>query len=227
MSQTHRWLPIALALSSWASMATADGGPKLPDSALFLPVGINVGAGLRTGSNGLLLGPEASLVYWRTGSWIGLYTDGLFDLGDHRQRWSIGPECGYGPFGVDAGFVTQFGDERVFGGVRVRGLLSLALLSVYGAGGYLPQHPSQQSWAEVGVLIKFPIALWMSHDRPAWVPDYPQPVPPPPMPPPPEPLPEAPTMTQPLVPVSPNAPPARPYATPPPSDNETPPVDSP
>ena len=161
-----RWFPFAAVavLLVAAGHARADAGPKIADKALYLPVGLSVGGAFHHENKGLTLGAEASLAHWREGWWMGLYSDILHDFGNERTRLSIGPEFGYGFFGIDGGLLTQLGDDKLYTGYQVRGLLTMSVIALYGRGGYLPSHPTEQGFAEFGVLFKIPILLW--EDRP-------------------------------------------------------------
>lgn len=159
-------LPLVALLSSGEARASDFEG-------VFVPVGANVGGSMRTGDGGgLVLGAEASVVYFN-GAWVGAYADALWDFGPSELRHSIGPEIGLGPLGVDFGYLGAVRDGNYRPGYAARGMLTIALLSVYGRYGHVFGEPRNEEFAEVGVLLKVPIPVG-SHGRP------PRPPPPPP-----------------------------------------------
>ncbi|MBI5537227.1 MAG: hypothetical protein HY898_31185 [Deltaproteobacteria bacterium] len=172
----NRILPWAAAATliggSGQAVAQVEGGPKFPVQGWYLPVGLNVGGAFHHESRGMILGAETSVAYYRRGWWMGVYTDVLRDFGNDRTRWSVGPELGFSFVGIDGGFLTQLGEDKVYTGYQIRGLVTMSLLSLYGRGGWLPSHPSEQGFAEVGVLLKIPIPLWEEGHLPRY---YPQP----------------------------------------------------
>ncbi len=120
-----------------------------------LMLGPNVGGGFHKAS-GLLLGGELSFVHFDDGIWFGLYTDVLYDQGMQRTRFSIGPEVGLGPFGVDFGYVSELGADPQQGW-RVRGLLSAVFITAYAGPGRLHNGSQPVDFWEAGLLFKVPI----------------------------------------------------------------------
>jgi hypothetical protein len=73
-----------------------------------------------------------------------------------RTRFSVGPEVGLGPFGVDFGFVRELGaDPRQ--GWRVRGVLSAVFISAYAGPGLIQAGEQKVDFWEAGLLFKTPI----------------------------------------------------------------------
>lgn len=103
---------------------------------------------------GALLGVEASLVETDDdlAEWAGVYVDVLYDtLGVVRS--SVGLEGGSLFTGVDVGPVVELGDE-IDAGVRLRLVVTIALVSVY-VGGTQLLWGSERRMFETGVLLKF------------------------------------------------------------------------
>src|SRR5262245_3889649 len=151
-----------LAVVASPARASAHG---LPDANIWMPVGLSTGYSLHdSGPNGALLGPELSLVHITNSSfWYGGYADFVWDLGSDRQRLSVGPEVGFGFFGIDGGYVLEQG-EKLRHGVALRPLLTIALISigfrgvkVFGDGG--------ETLGEISVLVKlpFPVSTTSEH----------------------------------------------------------------
>lgn len=143
--------------------ASADAGPKI-DKGLFLPVGVNLGYSLNgakpgtNAANGFLFGGEASLAFWKTFVWTGMYADVLHDFGENETRTSIGLEAGVGPVGVDFGYLGAFRDETAHG-IRIRGILTASAVSLYGA--YARTWTDARTHGEIGVLLKLPLPLFI------------------------------------------------------------------
>lgn len=121
-----------------------------------MPIGLNLGAAGSAGQGvGALLGGEASIVHWSDGFWYGGYVDVLRDFSRRSSRLGAGGEIGYWFAGVDAGFVHDFADGA--SGFRLRGLASIALVSLYGGGGRLYGGGASTGFVEGGVLLKWAI----------------------------------------------------------------------
>ncbi len=128
----------------------------------FAPVGMNIGgASHPTSSTGVLIGAEASVVYFPLpeGTWAGGYVDALYDSGSKKARMSIGPEFGMAFVGIDGGLVIQPGAGKMDLGYQARVLLTFGLFAVYGRWGKLPGLEVDSTFREIGVLLKFPILL--------------------------------------------------------------------
>ena len=80
----------------------------------------------------------------------------LYDQGLHRTRFSIGPELGLGPFGVDFGYVRELGANPEQGW-RVRGLLSAVFITAYAGPGRIRTDTQPFDFWEAGLLFKTPI----------------------------------------------------------------------
>jgi len=157
---THPSLVSAVvALSSLVATSEARAsGSWFPVETTRVPVGLNLGAAGGGGQGvGALLGGEASVVQWSDGFWYGGYVDMLHDFARRSSRLSAGGEIGYWLFGVDAGFVHDFAAGA--SGFRVRGLASIAVVSLYGGGGrlYGGGGGASTGFVEVGVLLKWAI----------------------------------------------------------------------
>jgi hypothetical protein len=202
----------ALAAAAVALAAAGEaraGGFDL--NGIWSPVGVALGGSFNgQDRGGFFLGPEASVVYFSDGVWAGGFADVLWDFGSDQLRHTIGPELGFGPLGVDFGYlgVLQDGDYRP--GYAARGMLTFSLISVYGRYGHVFDDAPIPTFGEVGVLLKVPIPVKLEPRR----------LPPPPPPPPPRPdgvavpLPDG-EVAVPLP--TPPAEPPRDFAEPPPS----------
>jgi hypothetical protein len=142
----------------------------LPEG-LFLPVGVNAGSVSHpTGASGGFVGGEASIVLFPVGHglWDGLYADFVYDGATQRTRVSPGLEVGYLFLGFDGGPVFQLGDPALRTGFEIRPMLSLGVVHFYGRWGWLNGDPQDNSFTEVGVLVKYPIFLTdpLQHEGP-------------------------------------------------------------
>ena len=155
-------------------------------NGIWSPVGVALGGSFNgQDRGGFFVGPEASVVYFSEGVWAGGFADVVWDFGSHQLRHTIGPELGFGPFGVDFGYlgVLQDGDYRP--GYAARGMLTFSLISVYGRYGHVFDDAPIPTFGEVGVLLKVPIPVKIEPRlRPPPPPPPPPPSPPPPPPPP-------------------------------------------
>jgi hypothetical protein len=129
----------------------------------YAPVGLVTGASFHHDApGGLVLGAEQSLVYQRgprASGWAGLYVDGLRDFGAGVTRFSLGPELGYGPVGVDGGVFAERRDGQFRPGFLVRGLLTAGFLSAFVRWGRLFDDLPDRSHVEIGLLLKLPLSL--------------------------------------------------------------------
>jgi hypothetical protein len=176
---------VALPLLLGARDANAQmRGFKL-EEGLFVPIGLNLGysvngdKGPAKAANGFLLGPEISLVKYDRLWWTGAYADLLRDFGEGEWRSSAGLEAGYGPVGVDFGYVGAFRGD-VSHGVRVRGIVTLPPLGIY--GGYGRTWTDGVSYGEIGVLFKIPLPIFTTMEQGKGPPPAPMPIDPPAMP---------------------------------------------
>jgi hypothetical protein len=162
-----RALALAVAATLPAGPAAADGGPKV-DPGWYLPFGITLGAALHPAlAHGFFLGGEVSGVYFsRRALWAGGYADVLYDWGSDALRWTAGPELGWGPFGIDFGYLGQRREGAVAHGIAGRGLFTVGVVGIYGRVGWLPGAAGEERFAEVGLLIKFPALLKKAPRRP-------------------------------------------------------------
>lgn len=248
-SKWFRWCVAAAAAANvwWhASPAAADAGPKF-GNGLWLPVGLSLGGAFRGDlPTGFVLGGEVSAVYlWMEdtpeGMWLGGVADAVWDFGSDAFRHRLGPEIGWGPLGVDLAYLGQARDDSYHPGLSVRGVFTLAVVSLYGGYGHVFVDGEGADFGEFGGLIKFPIPIAVESRR-AWR----EPMPPMDDPEPLQPVDEpAPGRTGPLAPVRPPPPPSPPaapsapdaggpssedpdagrYATPPPAPAPGPPPD--
>jgi hypothetical protein len=140
-------------------------------NGIWAPVGLELGGSFNgQDRGGFFVGPEVSVVYFSDGVWAGGFADATWDFGSEQLRHAIGPELGFGPFGVDFGYlgVLQDGDYRP--GYAARGMLTFSVISVYGRYGHVFDDAPIPTFGEVGVLLKLPIPVKMD----------PRPPPPPP-----------------------------------------------
>ena len=208
--------------------ADADAGPKF-GNGFWLPIGATLGGAFRGDlPNGFVLGGEVSGTYlWIEGDgagiWLGAVADAVWDFGIDAFRHRIGPEIGWGPIGIDLTYQGQARDSVYDPGVNVRGVFTLAVVSLYGGYGHTFSDRDGGGFGEFGGLVKFPIPIAVEPKRhmmppppaedpttrPSGVPLRPVPTDEPASDPPP-------SSSAPLQPVeAPPAPNPEPYATPP------------
>src|SRR5687767_2795413 len=93
-----------------APAAAEDASAPQCDPCWWAPVGLTLGVGVPSGA--AFIGGEASFVYFKgrdgvrgkgavAAPWAGGYLDALYDVQRERTRLSLGPELGYGPYGLD------------------------------------------------------------------------------------------------------------------------------
>jgi hypothetical protein len=133
---------------------------------MFYPVGMNLGYGFSRRSSGgssLTLGAEASIArVFRSLFWFGGYVDALHDFAAGEQRISVGPEFGWGPFGVDGGFLVIRSSRELQHGFVARTLLTTGILSLYGRYGCQVSGATDH-FGELGILMKLPLPIPPSH----------------------------------------------------------------
>jgi len=81
------------------------------------------------------------------------------DGGIGRTRVTFGPELGVGFLGFDAGLAIQTGGAQTYVGWVARPMLTLGFVSIFARFGGLPNEPDSRTWAELGLLLKYPIQL--------------------------------------------------------------------
>ncbi len=153
--RTHlAWL-LGAATALVAPPIAADAGPPVPQGWTLL-FGANGGYSMHPEhGNGAVLGAEVSAPYLaKSGLWFGAYADALHDFGPRRQRLSLGPELGFGFFGVDGGPLLELADGATRTGFTIRGLLTLGVIGLYGRYGTLGGADPERGFGEVGLLIK-------------------------------------------------------------------------
>ncbi len=139
--------------------AAADAGPKIA-SGWYVPVGIVLaGSAHPDRPDGFALGAEASAVHLNvdSGFWYGGYLDALWDFGPDALRFSLGPEIGVGPVGIDGGYMGEIHDRAYTHGFQLRLLITLGVVAAYGRWGHLFRQPLEEDFGEFGLLIKFPV----------------------------------------------------------------------
>ncbi|MFI5299866.1 MAG: hypothetical protein ACHREM_17400 [Polyangiales bacterium] len=162
--------PPLFALATFSREASAggiglDGLQALPPTGWFLPVGLNAGvAGLGSNATGALLGGELSVAHVPKdfGWWFGAYADGGYITGSGVTRFSTGPEVGLSIFGLDGGFVYMADHGQGHVGFCLRPMLTVGFVSVYGRWDHLLSGGGVND-GQLGVLLKFPIALEGQH----------------------------------------------------------------
>ena len=236
----RRWMAAAAAVIATSTTvdAWADAGPKF-GNGFWLPIGATLGGAFRGDlPNGFVLGGEVSGTYlWIEGDsggmWLGGVADAVWDFGTDAFRHRVGPEIGWGPVGIDLTYVGQAKSSIYDPGINVRGVFTLAVVSLYGGYGHIFTDGDGGGYGEFGGLVKFPIPVAVEpHQRlmppappeedpaeqPSSVPLRPVPTDDPPREPAPSTAPNAP-----LQPI--DEPPAavdEPYASPPPDEAESP-----
>ncbi|MFO0679183.1 MAG: hypothetical protein U0169_21830 [Polyangiaceae bacterium] len=87
--------------------------------------------------------------------WFGGYVDGVYDTVSTRARFSIGPEFGIGPVGVDGGLVVQTSTRPL--GATIRILYGIGFVMGYTRWVYVDDPFSSSRIFEAGVLLKLPV----------------------------------------------------------------------
>jgi hypothetical protein len=161
---TAKMMMTALALATGARAASAE------DMDTWFSFGGNIGYGMTEGS-GLLVGGEVSLFKLNLDIeisrnndtkpdptyWIGGYADAVHDFGANTTRFSIGPEIGYGLFGLDGGYLFEAG-EQDHHGLTVRGAITVGFVAVYARYSRVfgADDPNR---GELGLLFKVPLPV--------------------------------------------------------------------
>jgi len=125
--------------------------------------GVNVGGAahdrFRTG--GVIVGFEGSLVYTPGAAglvapWVGAYADVLADLGPPAgARFSLGPEAGFGPVGIDAGYAGAVYLGSYYSGLAVRVVATIGWAALYARYEHFFGETSYRNIAEFGLLLKW------------------------------------------------------------------------
>ena len=158
---------LALAVAIAARDASSDAVPGVRPG-WFAPVGVTLGGSLHHEvPGGFLLGAEGSVVNWNQvedGVWVGGFADALWDFGAEQARISIGPEVGFGPFGIDIGYVAAI-DGDYHHGIGGRAIFTLSLVAFYFRLGKVFD-TAEPDYKELGALIKLPIPIYQEDRRP-------------------------------------------------------------
>jgi hypothetical protein len=137
-----------------------DGGTMQP-RGLFLMPGVNLALAFdRADDAEVALGGEVSLVMLREDLlWAGSYLDAAYSTESDETRLSLGPELGFGFFGLDAGYLLKLGGAHgAQHGISLRPLLTIGVATMYFRSAWL--FGSNSDWSgEIGVLLKLPIEL--------------------------------------------------------------------
>jgi hypothetical protein len=153
-------------------------------------VEISPGVTLGTAKADFIFGGEVSVsrshftLYSIPYLWYGAYADGVYDGAASRGRFTVGPELGAGPLGIDGGLVATTSGDLGWG---FRLLLGVGYVFGYARWLYVddPRTPSRSTPIhEFGVLLKYPLRPFGLDDGlpPAVPPEPPQPPPPAPTP---------------------------------------------
>lgn len=148
--------PAASASVSASASATPPPLPPKPTQFAVLAAGVHVG-GAYHHTNGAVLGGVVSVVGFHEGLWVGISGDAVRDLGLSRTRVSLGPEMGLGPFGINVGYVVQYGDEVPMRGWRIHGVLATGLLNAYLGPGQVRNETQSLSFWEGGLTLRLPL----------------------------------------------------------------------
>jgi hypothetical protein len=166
-----QWLgPIVAIALTWPSTAHASGGPVGDGHmcfvcALWVPVGLNVGAAIHPGDGtGFLIGGEVSVLDLRhpgdgaLNAWGG-YVDFLHDSLSASWRLSAGPEIVFAPgVGFDAGPELELSGAGPHFGMRLRYFAPFVFAAPYLASE-LMFTGRERLVVEAGLLLKAPIPI--------------------------------------------------------------------
>ncbi|MCA9672088.1 MAG: hypothetical protein KC503_41120 [Myxococcales bacterium] len=154
---------IVATLLASASTARADAGPKLPREAFYISPGLTLGgtSSFDVGT-GFTLGGEISLLYWNNARYVGAVVDALYDWKRDGGRMMFGAEVGFGPFGIDGGYLLELREGGPYHGVGVRLFAMLGIFGVYLRYGGIIDLPDYLEW---GLLIKVPFPPWAKYPR--------------------------------------------------------------
>jgi len=148
-----------------SSVAYADD----TETAVLIMGGINAGAARVDGETGFLFGAEVSVPVLRTPGqwfgdkkrffccargwpmWAGIYGDYTKDFDREITMTTLGPELGFGPFGVDGGIAIVDGNV----GFAVRPVLTIGAVSLYARYGQI----EGESFTQFGALLKWGRAI--------------------------------------------------------------------
>ncbi|MBN1947995.1 MAG: hypothetical protein JW797_20170 [Bradymonadales bacterium] len=157
-SPTSPFFAALLATALLLAVAPAHAESDQHPPGWFLPVGIDVGLSLDGDDTGALLGAEASAVFLEGSWWYGLVADGLYDFRSDAFRIGLGPELGWFILGVETSAVLQLDSNEAIWGTRVRGMISGAVLVLYGGWVHL-FGGEEEDIGELGLLFKWPFKL--------------------------------------------------------------------
>ena len=141
--------------------ALADAGPKIA-SGWYVPVGLVLaGSAHEDRPDGFVLGAEVSGAHLDVdpGFWYGGYLDALWDFGPDALRFSLGPEIGVGPVGLDGGYLGEIHAGTYTHGFQIRLLVTLGFVAAYARWGHQFRHPGGEDFGEFGLLVKIPVPV--------------------------------------------------------------------
>jgi len=156
-----------LAICAWLPAERSRASDYRIDlSGPWVPVGVTWGrVAHHPGASDDFLGLEGSVVrvydfpralaggfVW----WYGGYSDLVFDMNDHQNRLTLGPECGVQLITLDGGWVHAWGGGSKADGLAARLCLSLGICHFYVRAERFGPGRAVRSNTEFGVLLKWP-----------------------------------------------------------------------
>lgn len=164
-------IAVLLAMCGLAIPASAQDGEPTDDSSDVFTFGSEPGwhlmGGLQGGGSfgspggGGFAGLELSMSRLHRSAWWGAYLDASYDFGQGAALATLGPEVGYGLFGLDGGVaahLTATGADAgtIDVGPQARVLITAGFFGLFGRYIYLLD--AESHIGQAGILFKLP--LW-------------------------------------------------------------------
>jgi hypothetical protein len=152
----------------WPAMVCAEDGDNFRfdgEPQWFALGGLSTGATFGSPGGGAFVGTELSFVWLHESTWLGGYTDAVYDFAQDGAVVSFGPELGVAVLGFDGGLGLRFGREnKTEVGYQARLLLDLGIFGLYGRYGGWPSSSGAKHVGQVGLLLKIP--FWTTAEIP-------------------------------------------------------------
>jgi hypothetical protein len=144
-------------VSALPGSASAHDGLDFHERQWVLKLGVPLAASLSP-QHSFVSGVEANCGWLDDdGLWFGGYVDGHWSFSAEQARFSLGPMAGWGPFGIDGGYLLALDDRGLHQGIALRPFLTFGYAAFYHRWGVL--FGDQPSVHDIGLLIELPIPL--------------------------------------------------------------------
>ena len=149
-------LTLALGLLLTGLLPGDATGHDLGEDGFYLTPGFSL-AGASNLDQGTGFAPAAALhlMHWKSGFKLGLASEWAYDFNREASRILLAPSIGFGPYGIDAGYLAELGEDRTRHGAMIR-LYVAFLVRLHIGYAWMPDAPDFLEW---GLQIKLPLRI--------------------------------------------------------------------